>query len=124
MSSQEERSKQINLENRDILGSRSSSIITAPCSGSVDEELTSLGFQVQNRYSWNKAGSPDKPGHIGPHRASLPKAENDICSKYFHSYSALFLTCLHKNSNLNHIVLRGLALPGNGAVAHRGPERG
>ena len=47
----------------------------------VDEELTSLGFQVQNRYSWSRAGSPDKPAHIGPHRASLPKAENDICSK-------------------------------------------
>ena len=26
------------------------------------------------------------------------------------------------NSNLNHIVLHGLTLTGNGAVAHRGPE--
>ena len=90
----------------------------------VDVGLTSLGFQVQNMYSWNKAGSPDRPWHIGPHRASLPKPENDIRSKYFHSFSALFLTHLQKNSNLNHIVLRGLALPGNGAVAHRGSERG
>ena len=78
MSSQEERSRQMNLENRDILSSRSSSIITAPCSGSVDVELTSLGFQVHNMYSWNKVGSPDKPAHIGLHRASLPKPENDI----------------------------------------------
>ena len=44
----------------------------------VDVELTSLGFQVHNMYSWNKAGSPDKPAHIGLHRASLPKPENDI----------------------------------------------
>ena len=142
MSSQEERSKQTNLENRDILVPRPSSIITAPCSGKVDVEHTSSGCQVQNMYSWNKAGSPDRPGHIGPHRASLPKPENVICSiqsslflcsnplalckwGYFLStYLTIIETHLHKNSNLNHIVLRGLALPGNGAVAHRGPERG
>ena len=103
----------MNLENKDILGSRPSSFITAPCSGGVDVKLTSLGFQVQNMYSWNKAGSPDRPWHIGPHRASLPKPENIICRKYFHSFSAPFLTHLHTNSNLNHIVLRGLALPEN-----------
>ena len=35
----------------------------------------------------------------------------------------IVVTHLDKNSNLNHIVLRGLALPGNGALAHRGSER-
>ena len=43
---------------------------------------------------------------------------------FLSTYLTNFLTHLHKNSNLNHIVLRGLALPENGAVAHRGPERG
>ena len=35
------------------LSSRPSSFISAPCSDTVDVELTSSNFWVQNRYSWN-----------------------------------------------------------------------